>query len=73
MNVLLIHRCYKTHGFAIAWTVRGLNHGGGQIFRTHPDQLWGLPSPLYNGHRVSLPGIRREGRGADYPPHLDRG
>ena len=41
---------------------------GGEIFRTRPDQLWGPSSPLYNGHRVSFLGVKRPGRGADYPP-----
>jgi hypothetical protein len=25
---------------------------GGDIFHTHPDQPWGLPSLIYNGYRV---------------------
>jgi hypothetical protein len=37
------------------WTVRRSNPGGGEIFRTRPDQPWGLPSLLYNGYRV-VPG-----------------
>ena len=36
-------------GLATGWTVRGSNPGGGEIFRTCPDQPWGLPSLLYNG------------------------
>jgi hypothetical protein len=28
------------------WTVRGLSPGGGDIFRTCPDRLWGPPSLL---------------------------
>ena len=38
------------------WTVRGTNPGGGQIFRTCPDLLWGPPGLPYNGYRVSFPG-----------------
>jgi hypothetical protein len=30
--------------------------GGGEIFRTRPDQSWGPPSLLYNVYRVSFPG-----------------
>jgi hypothetical protein len=30
--------------------------------------LWGPPSLLYNGYRVSFPGVKRSGRGVDYPP-----
>jgi hypothetical protein len=37
---------------ATGWTVRGLNPGGGEIFRTRPDGPWGPPSLLYNGYRV---------------------
>jgi hypothetical protein len=36
---------------------RGSNPGGGKIFRTHPDRLWGPPSLLYNGYWV-FPGGR---------------
>jgi hypothetical protein len=39
-------------------------------FRTRPDRLWGPPSLLYNGYRVSFPGVKRPGRGVEYPPHL---
>jgi len=42
--------------------------GGGEIFRTRPDQPWGPPSLLYNGYRVSFPGVKRPGRGVDHPP-----
>jgi hypothetical protein len=34
------------------WTVRGLNPGGGEIFRTRSDRLWCPPSLLFNGYRV---------------------
>ena len=51
------------------WTVRGSNPSGGEIFRTRPDRPWDPPSLLYNGHRVSFPGVKRPGRGVDYPPH----
>ena len=32
--------------------VLGSNPGGGEIFRTRPDRLWGPPSLLDNGCRV---------------------
>jgi hypothetical protein len=48
----------------------GSNPGWGEIFRTRPDLLWGQPSLIYNGYRVSAPGVKRLGRGVDYPPHL---
>jgi hypothetical protein len=50
------------------WTVWGSNLGGGEIFRTCPDRLWGPPSLLYNADRV-FPGVRkRPGRDADPSP-----
>jgi hypothetical protein len=42
--------------------------GGGEIFRTRPDQPWGPPSFLCNGYRVSFPWVERPGRGVDHPP-----
>ena len=45
--------------------------GGGEIFCTRPDWPWGPPRLLYNGYRVSLPSVRRLGRGVDHPPHLE--
>jgi len=41
--------------------------GGGEIFRIRPDRPWGPPSLLYNGYRVSFPGVKRPGRGVDHP------
>jgi hypothetical protein len=46
----------------------GSNPGGGEIFRTRPDRPWGPPSLLYNGYRVSFPGVKRLGRCVDHPP-----
>jgi hypothetical protein len=37
---------------ARGWMARGLNPGGGEIFRTGPDRHWDPPSLLYNGYRV---------------------
>jgi hypothetical protein len=42
--------------------------GGGEIFRTRPDQPWGPPTLLYNEYRVSFPGVKWPGRGVDHPP-----
>ena len=41
-----------------------------EIFRTRPDRPRGPPSLLYNGWRVSFPGVKRQGRGVNHPPHL---
>jgi hypothetical protein len=59
-------------GMAIRYGLGGLGieFGGGEIFRTRPDQPWGPPSLLYNGYRVSLPGTKRPGHGVDHPTHL---
>jgi hypothetical protein len=53
---------------ATGLTVRGSNPGGGEVFRSRPDRPWGLPSLLYDGYRVSFPGVKRPGRGVDHPP-----
>jgi len=44
---------------------------GGEIFHTRPDRLYGPPSLLYTGYRVSFPGVKRPGRGVDHLPHLN--
>jgi hypothetical protein len=54
--------------FATGWTVRGSNPGGGEIFRTCPDQPWGPASLLYNWYRVSFPGVE-SGRSVTLTPH----
>ena len=46
---------------ATAWTVRGSNPGGGEVFRTRPYRPCDPPSLLYNGHRV-FPGGKSAGR-----------
>jgi hypothetical protein len=38
--------------------------------RKHGDRPWGPPSLLYNGYRVSFPGVQRPGRGVNHPPYL---
>jgi hypothetical protein len=52
----------------MGWTVRGSNLSGGEILRTLPDWDWGPHRLLYDGYRVSFPGIKRPGRGVDHPP-----
>jgi hypothetical protein len=52
---------------ATGWKVQGSNLGGGEIFRICPDRTWGPPNLLYNGQRVSLPGVKRPVRGVDHP------
>ena len=56
---------------ATAWTVRGSNPGGGEIFRTRPDRPWGPPYLLYDEYRV-FPGGKpaRVWRWPPTPPHL---
>jgi len=45
-----------------------LNPGGGEIFRTCPDWLWGPPSLLYNGYWVFSGGVKN-GWGVTLTPH----
>ena len=46
----------------------GSNPVGGKFFGTRPDQPWGPPNRLYNGYRLSFPGVKRPGRGVNHPP-----
>jgi hypothetical protein len=59
-----IATCYGQDGPGIE------SRGGGEVFRTCPDRPWGPPSLLYNGYRVPFPGLKRPGRGVEYPPYL---
>jgi hypothetical protein len=43
------------------WKVMGSSSVKGEIFRTHPEQLWGPPSFLYNEYRVSFLGGKAAG------------
>jgi hypothetical protein len=64
---------YGSVGIATRYGMNGLGDripGEGEIFRSHPHRPLGPPSLLYNGYRVSLPGVKRPGRGADYSPPL---
>ena len=38
------------------------------IFRTRPHWSWGPLSLLYNGYRVSFPGVKWPDRGVSHPP-----
>ena len=49
------------------WAVRGSNPSRCGTFNTRPDRPWDLPSPLYNGYRVSFPGVKRWGRCVNRP------
>ena len=54
----------SVYRLATGWTVGGSNSGGGEIFRTRPDQPWDPP----NGYRVCLSGVNLPGCAADNPP-----
>jgi hypothetical protein len=76
-TLLIIGTVYKwaaitqsVQRLATGWAFRGSNPGGDEIFRTRPDRPWGTPSLVYNGNRVSFPGLKRPGRGFDHPSHL---
>ena len=61
---------YGKHLLPTAWTVRGSNPGGGEIFRTRPHRPRGSLRLLYNGQRVCFPGVKQRMRGDDNPtPH----
>jgi hypothetical protein len=48
----------------------GIENRWGETLRTRPDRLWVPPNGLYNGYRVSFPGVKRQGRVIKNPPHL---
>ena len=73
IKIFRVHSVSKWAGIAqsvwqlaTGWTVRGLDPGGGEIFRTCPDRPWGQPSLLYNGYRVFPWG--KEARAWRWPP-----
>jgi hypothetical protein len=52
-TVILVGRVAQSvQQLATGWMVQGLNHGGGEIFRTHPVRPWGPSSLLYNEYQV---------------------
>jgi len=51
----------------MGWTVRGSNPGDGEIFHTRPDRLWGPPNVLDYKHQSPSRGVKRLGRGVEYP------
>jgi hypothetical protein len=59
-SVVCIATCYTLDGPEI------LSWWGVEIFRAHPDRLWGPPSLLYNGYRALLGD--REARAWHWPP-----
>ena len=52
----------------MGWTVRELNPGEGEIFRTRPDPPCSPPSLLYNAHRGCCLKVKWPGRGVNHPP-----
>jgi hypothetical protein len=53
----------RNSAVATDWSARNSNHVGGDIFRACPDRLWGQPSLLNNGYRVSIrAGVKRPER-----------
>ena len=60
----------SVYGLSKSWTVQGSNACGGVSFLTRSDRPWGPFSPLYNGYRVSSPGVKRPGRGGKHPSHV---
>jgi len=64
--VLWASIAHSIQRLATGWTVRGSNPGGGEIFRTCPDLLWGPPNLLHNEYQV-LPG-GKAARAWHWPP-----
>ena len=60
-SLVYIAKCYGR-------TFRGLNPGGGEIFHTHTNRLWGCHFFLHNGNRISLTGVKRPEHGVEHPP-----
>jgi hypothetical protein len=56
-----IATCYGLDG-------SGIESRWGKIFHARPYRPWGPPSLLYDGYRVTFPGVKRPGRGVDNPP-----
>jgi len=50
----------------MGWAARGSNPGGRQVFRIPPERSWEPSSRLYNGYRVSIPGVKRPRGGVDH-------
>jgi hypothetical protein len=63
-NLLWAAIAQSVYRLATGWTVGGSNSGGGEIFRTRPDQPWDPP----NGYRVCLSGVNLPGCADDNPP-----
>jgi hypothetical protein len=61
---------YSSFTAATLFSISQWGGGGGVILCPRPDLPWGPPSLLYNGYRVSLPGVKRPRRGVNRPPHL---
>jgi len=61
---------WTLYQFATDWTVWGSNLGASEIFRSRLERIWGLHNLLYNGHRVSFPGLNKSRRGVDHTHQL---
>ena len=58
------------HGYALHTVCQywGSNCGGSEILCTRPDRPSRPLNLLYNGYRVSFPGVKQPGRGVDNLP-----
>jgi hypothetical protein len=52
-------------GNRIGWTVREPYPDADETFHTFPDRACDSPALLYNGYRLSSPGVKRPGRVID--------
>jgi hypothetical protein len=56
---------------SVGWAVRNSNPRSSMRCFSSPEspaRVWGPPSPLFNGYRSSLRGVKRLGREADHSP-----
>ena len=58
--------CHKRYSFVFA-ILCSSNPGRGETLRTRPHPTWGPPSLLYNGYRVSFPGVKRPEHDVNHP------
>jgi len=56
-----------TTGWDLEYSGTELRRGGGEDFPQPYDWLWGSPSLLHNGYRVSFTRVKRPSRGVEYP------
>ena len=57
--IILVYLTEYMNTTTTGWAKSGSKPEVGEIFRTHADRLWGPPSLLYNGYRLSFLWVKR--------------